>query len=416
MDSPITRRRMLRLGVGVPAFPMMSSILSACGDDDDELRAGDTTTASTAAPSPTVATVATVPAPTSAPTSTAAPAPTTTTEAAVTHARLVVPEYPFWPNELYDADPALLDELASAYAAGRGASALDAERFLYAGAPLRLFDSIFDGAVEPDGVSGVLWVFHLSGYFGGVWLRREIVAAQPDSLLAGANIEPTETAFRANLARAAQAVEAAGADAGTLLAFTEASLYDVENPENPERPVRGLIDTFGYNQGYLLQIVEAPPEGLTTPPGFVSCEGPLFCEYGDSDDQAQLGALDEFRSAAAMLSGTAAAGTPERWQELGAVIPPLQALAVDRGRLVWSSGLSVQGFPQRSYEQLLDISSSFLQAIQAIVLAAVQSVVESDADLAVRAALANACTDIWLSSYTMGLLDGRADRGIPTFA
>ena len=32
---------------------------------------------------------------------------------------------------------------------------------------------------------------------------------------------------------------------------------------------------------------------------------------------------------------------------------------------VWSSGLSVQGFSQESYDRLLDVSSSFLEAVQA---------------------------------------------------
>ncbi len=416
MDIRVDRRRFLSVGLALPAVPVLSSLLAACGDDDDERGVAPSTVSSASTPSTGTAEPATI---TTAASTSGPTAPTmapTTTEVTVPLARLVVPDHPFWPNDLYAEDRVLLDDLASAYAAERGAKPLDAERFLYADAPLRLFDSIFAGASEPDGVSGALWVFHLSGYFGGVWLRREIVTAQPESLLAGANVEPTETAFRTNLARAAEAVEAAGAGSAAALAFAEESLYDVENPDNPERPIRGLIDTFGYNQGYLLQIVEAPPAGLTSPPGLVSCEGPLFCEYGGADDQARLGALDAFRSAAAKLGARASADAPERWQELAAAISVIQGPAVERGRLVWSSGLSVQGFPQHSYSQLLDISAAFLQAIQAIVLAAVESVVESDPALASRAGLANACTDIWLSSYTMGLLDGRLGRGVPTFA
>ena len=53
-----------------------------------------------------------------------------------------------------------------------------------------------------------------------------------------------------------------------------------------------------------------------------------------------------------------------------------------RGRAVWSSGLSVQGFPQEEYEQLLELSAYFLQGTQAAALAAVLATsTPSDAEL-----------------------------------
>jgi hypothetical protein len=82
---------------------------------------------------------------------------------------------------------------------------------------------------------------------------------------------------------------------------------------------------------------------------------------------------------------------------------------------VWDSFLNVQGFSQPAYEQLLDISSAFLETVQATALASVQAVAESDVPLGRQAATANACMGTWLASYTVGLIDGRPDRALPAF-
>ncbi|MFO7591958.1 MAG: hypothetical protein R6X23_13880 [Acidimicrobiia bacterium] len=58
--------------------------------------------------------------------------------------------------------------------------------------------------------------------------------------------------------------------------------------------------------------------------------------------------------------------------DLATQIPPLQEAAIARGRMVWDGLLDVQGFSQEAYEQLLDISSAFLETVQATALAAVE--------------------------------------------
>jgi len=325
---------------------------------------------------------------------------------------VALPDHPFFPGTVMEPDPALLDELAGAYLERTPATSRAMTRFLFSDAPVELFDRIFasdDPASLPCG--GYLWVFHLSGYFGGVWLRDELARSGHNEAIAGFSVTPSEDAFVEETDRAARALTAASGSAASLLAYAEASLYDAPNPE-PAPPTPGLVDSFGYNQGYLLQIVEKPPEGLTTPPGLVVCpatagEGPLTCTYATSRLRA-LGESTDVSSALARGDGPYGA--------LAARVAPLQDAGVARGRTVWDGMLNVAGFTQEAYEQLLDISSAFLETVQATVLSTVRAVAERDELAGRRGAVANACMGVWLTSYLVGITDGRPGRALPRFA
>lgn len=312
--------------------------------------------------------------------------------------KVELPDHPFFPGTIMQRDPALLDELA-------GAGSRVMTRFLFGDAPVELFERIFaSDAPESLPTGGYLWVFHLSGYFGGVWLRDELARSGHNEAIAGFSITPSEDAFVEETDRAGRALAAAAAAAGDdeLLAYAEASLFDTE---------RGLIDTFGYNEGYLLQIVERPPEGLTTPPGLVACpatavDGPLTCTYGTT----RLTALTTFADVSAAL-----ARGDGPYADLAARIVPLQDAGIARGRTVWDGMLNVAGFSQEAYEQLLNISCAFLETVQATVLATVRAVADGDALAGRRAAVANACMGVWLTSYLVGITDGRPGRTLPEF-
>jgi hypothetical protein len=109
------------------------------------------------------------------------------------------------------------------------------------------------------------------------------------------------------------------------------------------------------------------------------------------------------------------ADPPTAAADLVTELRPIQDAAVPRGTAVWSGGLSVQGFSQESYDQLLDTSSSFLETVQATALAVVSAVDDDDADLARRAATADAAMVVWLDAYFAGLLDGGGEIELPTF-
>ena len=310
--------------------------------------------------------------------------------------KIELPDHPFFPNPVMQPDPALLDELAD------GSSPV-MTRFLFGDAPVELFDRIF-ASDAPDALptGGYLWVFHLSGYFGGVWLRDELARSGHNEAIAGFSVNPSEDAFVEETERAARALTAAAAGDDEVLAYAETSLFDAEH---------GLVDNFGYNEGYLLQIVEKPPDGLTTPPGLVVCPataaaGPLTCTYGAS----RLTALGTF----ADVSDALARGDGP-YADLATRIAPLQDAGIARGRTVWDGMLNVSGFAQEAYEQLLDISCAFLETVQATVLATVRAVAVGDTLAARRAAVANACMGVWLTSYLVGITDGRPGRALPQF-
>ena len=315
-----------------------------------------------------------------------------------------LPDTPFWSNETVVESPALLDGLAAEYAAERGGRPLEMERFLYGRVPVLAFDRIFTGSLDELPTPGLLWIFYLSGYYGGVWLRGEIDAAQPASQLAGVAIPPGEDGFRAMVAKAREACEASRGSDERVVAYCEASLF----PSGAVGVTDGLVENFGYNLGYLLEILESPPAGLRTPEAYgVQARGPLACSY----DSPKLAALSRFRDVEKAL----ASGANERYRELAERIAPVQEAGVAKGRGVWSSGLSVQGFGQAAYDQLLDVSSSYLEDVQATALATVRCVAEGDAEVGRRAAVANAAMGVWLPAYSAGLLEGRSADAVPSF-
>lgn len=325
---------------------------------------------------------------------------------------VVVPDYPFFPGTTMREDPKLLNGLARKYVAAEGDREAIMTRFLFSSVPVTLFDRIY-ATKDPANtlpMGAYLWLFHLSGYFGGVWLRGELVRTGKNAALSSYSKPQDKAAFTAEVAKADEALDAARGRAPALLEYEEASLYDTPPVPPATMPERGLIDTFGYNEGYLLQIAEKPPAGLSTPTGLVDCPPaavrPLYCSYGTS----RLEALARFDPVSAKL----AAGKGP-YAELAEKVPPLQDAAIARGRSVWDGGLNVQGFSQPAYEQLLDISSAFLETVQATVLATVKSTAEQVVPVGRQAATANACMGVWLSSYIVGITDGRPDRALPEF-
>ena len=326
---------------------------------------------------------------------------------------VVVPDYPFFPGTTMREAPGLLNSLARRYRNEQGRAKLQMTRFLFSFVPVTLFDRVYatTNPAEKLPIGAYLWLFHLSGYFGGVWLRGELVRTGKNAAIAGYSDPQDEAGFRAEVAKADAALASASGPPRGVLEYAEQSLFDQPPAAGSTQPERGLVDTFGYNEGYLLQIVDAPPAGLTPPPRFVECPAdpaarPLYCAYRTS----RLHALARFDP----VSRALAAGTGG-YRELSATIPPLQAAGVERGRQVWNGALNVQGFSQAAYEQLLDISSAFLETVQATALATVGAVADEKVPVARQAATANALLGVWLASYIVGITDGRVGRSIPEF-
>jgi hypothetical protein len=210
-------------------------------------------------------------------------------------------------------------------------------------------------------------LLYLSGYFGGVWLRGAIERAQPGaSQLSGVQIAPTEEGFRSMLDDARGGVDA-GRSGASALAYCAGRLG-------------ALAQSLGYNRGYYLEIVERPPAGLVAPESYARAD--LFGAVSGFDRE----------------------------------LIEMHADAIDQGRAVWSSGLSVQGFPPEEYVTLLQVSASFLDVLQSLAESTARAIVENDERSACVAATGNAQMHVWLTAYTTGLLEGRDPPELPVFA
>jgi hypothetical protein len=293
-----------------------------------------------------------------------------------------LPDYPWFANNVMAIDEELLDRLV------QGESGT-VERLLFGRVPLRIFGDALNADPRELPIAGYLWIMHLSGYFGGVWLRREIARAQPEAPILGVDVTPDAAAFTELTDIQAAAVAAALGDDTDALAFAAGQ-------------IESQLGSYGYNHGYLTEILEAPPAGLTSPAHFFVAPGLLDARYAVDEIAGLAEHRDRFADASAQGLLDIEAMTAQ------------QAESHAQGRSVWSTGLSVQGFPQAEYEQLLELSAYFLQGTQAAALAAVLSSATNDADLARRAALVAAQLAPWSISYRMGLLDGRPDRALPT--
>ena len=284
-------------------------------------------------------------------------------------------------------------------------------RFLFGMVPVWVFDRIFAGDDVP--VPSLNWLLQLSGYFGGRWLRGEIEKAQPDAMLNLVDITPAAEKFNATMERAGKGVAAAQADDATVLAYAVSCMLDEPSGVEGVPPLQGLTDNFGYNKGYMLEILAAPPAGLTSGPQYqVSGEGLFDCTYA-SPRLAVLASLSDVQSS---LVRAGKSDSSDVYGDIVRELKPIQDLAEPRGRSVWSTGLSVQGFPQREYDQLLDVSSSFLETVQATALTMVKARVDRNATLARRGAVANAGMIIWLAAYMDGLLHGAGAKVLPEFS
>jgi hypothetical protein len=281
--------------------------------------------------------------------------------------RFEIPPHPFPDDPLVSEHrPTLEDRL-------RDANESDALRALFGALPTRLLDALLAGG-EADPPS--LWILTLSGYFGGVWLRRELLAAQPDTPLAAMSAAPDEAACRAVFDAARAGAHASAQDA----------------PELCRASLPGWLAGFGYNRGYLEVILENPPAGCTSPPNFLRVENPLWCEFRAHP----LAALDRLWAVSQRTR-----------------LSDEQATALDAahaaGRQVWSSGLSVLGLAQPAYAALLDLSARFLAATQAILLTALRAGEDDGASRAVPALRAGAGLAVWQGSYLVGLRDPSGD-------
>jgi len=323
--------------------------------------------------------------------------------------QLNLPPYPFFANlqSVMAEDRVLLDRLLAAYARQTPAASQHPIDFLSRYVPVYVFERTLQPSEPNDPArSTLLWLMHLAGYFGGVWLRTAFVNA---GVPRGA-FPVTEASFAAVVARISAALAAVTGDDAGALAYAKASLRGAN--------LQGLTNSYGYNAGYLDQILTgAKPTNATAASGYFTYTPAEL--YNGFYGVPEIQPLDKWRHHAA----EAAAQPGSRYAAIveGAggtdTLVAIQLAGIFQGRFVWAPGnqfgLTITNFDQATYDLLLVSSAYFLQCIQATGLAALAAASVGNVDWARAAVRSNAMTVPYTGSYGVGLFDGSGQ--LPTF-
>jgi hypothetical protein len=316
--------------------------------------------------------------------------------------KVILPEHPSPQSDLAEAGQDYLDGLATAYVCAlSGNETADDARFMYGYAPISAFNEIVDGRL--DNIKKIRWMLFVSGHFGGVWLHGGLGRTETDGGTADGGVSdgggmPDMDGGLLNADGIARAAEAAAA--GTDEELFE---YNLKSLTEFLLPNLGIASNFGYNKGYLLEIVERPPPGCAPPDGFVKCDGLLWCEYAAQ----RIPALAGLRDAANKLNES-----DGRWRGLrdgvagGTGVKEAQEATEPLGHQVWEGILSREGMEQGFYLGLLDVSASFLEAVQAAGLFAAKGYAQKDAQAGRTSAMIQSALAFWLASYMGAFMGG----------
>jgi hypothetical protein len=336
----------------------------------------------------------------------AAPAQASTSQPRL---QLNLPPYPFFTNlqSVMTQDRALLDRLLAAYACETSAASQHPIDFVSRYVPVYVFSRTLQPSKDNEpSLSTLLWLMHLAGYFGGVWLRTAFVTA---AVPRGA-FPVAEASFAAVVARISAALAAFNGDNAGALTYAETSLRGAN--------LQGLTDSYGYNAGYLDQILTgAKPTNATAPAGYFSYNPAEL--YNGFYRVAEIRPLEKWRRHAAKAAARPGSRYAAIVQGAGGAdtLSALQLAGVGRGKFVWAPGnqlnLTITNFDQATYDLLLVTSAYFMQSIQATGLAALAAASVGNADWARAAVRSAAMTVPYTGSYGVGLFDGAAQ--LPTF-
>ncbi len=330
------------------------------------------------------------------------------------------PPFPESANRVMDADKGkqLLDELAAEHNAEQGGRPLSMMRWISSIAATQIQNRVVSSPLSELDLEAVFGALHISGWFGGIWFVRDgFQRPAPEAI----NPAGAEAAVRLYVEGRDAALEAS--DEG-IFAF----LTHQETTQGPAgdsvggKGLASLVDSYGYNTGYSLQVNEETVGGTVTPPPpeKLACAGshpqlvapndpqadaPLFgCSYSPSY-LASLDGLRPFRDAYV-------AAFPDRAAELKAI----QDRAEARGRTIWGYRLgNVIKADQAVREALWDVDNAFLEVVHAAGLLNMGAQVNRDVELARRAALGSSgVLKGWLASYGLGL-GAPEPRVLPTW-
>jgi hypothetical protein len=299
------------------------------------------------------------------------------------------PKLPNFMNHTVRVDPARMQKMAQDYQTAKGKDAT-AEDFMFAAMPEQIFKSILYEGIDLKEMPSDLGLLYWSGFQGGVWLNSIMKSDQ------GRGVGP----------------------AGMIRAFKIPALLYINNmckqrldlitrgsrrqkADALDKSLGSLISSYGYNRGYLLEIMKHPPQGYTVPDDFFVCKGLIDCKYGPGDI---------YNLQALLLPPREQLNNPTQpyWIDFKKRFSEKLPKAMDQGKGVWKNIMADKEFSAGSYQALLDISAEFLMINETVMLAAVTAVATIDEQGMDRVLMADAAFRVWLIGYMAGLGE-RAD-------
>jgi hypothetical protein len=280
-------------------------------------------------------------------------------------------------------DTRRLEFMADEYRALKGADALPSE-FLFSYLPDRIFDDILSPGAESPDPRGGLGLLYVSGCEGGIWLNSVMEGEDGSGIGPSGLIRALRMPLHLLIDRRVE---------------KRMRLVEKGSVKSKRRALDNAFDTlvlsYGYNRGYLLEILKHPPPGSSLPADYVACSGLLDCRY-PMENAGALGPLLPVRENLKAPSG-------DPWNDLSKRIEKGVPPAVKRGEGVWQSIMSEREFSPESYQALVDVSAGFLMINEAVLLMVAKAIAENDEEAMDRALLADAALTVWLGGYVIGL-------------
>jgi len=235
----------------------------------------------------------------------------------------------------------------------------------------------------PVNRSDIIGLLYFSGYFGGQWLRAKLSSPpsgiNPSFILPGIS-SLIDTGLQA-------------ADGSDPLSYTLGQC-------------NSSVDSFGYNAGYLITIINNPPSGVTPDPKWNIAYDPTNALTVTMQTPQLLSSIELY-----FVWDTLLNNNRHQFSSQQAMYIQIQSTAYTRGVLTWTTALTVQGFNSVDYNLLLEASSSFLEIAQLNALSLTQSVGLQSEYLASNAAVMNVAYLAFVRGYSVGLLDASNDGG-----
>ncbi len=294
-----------------------------------------------------------------------------------------IPEPPSIPR--FASDSIIIDGDALAaweetYRSGR--TGAGREDFLFAWLPERVFHEVLSGEAGVNDMPHINGTLFLSGHEGGVWLNRTFIEAGQRPIGSSAINSfrlPALLGLDQLIRRRLWLVRQGG------LGAKRAELKAAFN---------ALVFTYGYNRGYLLEVLRRPPAGQEALANSIVCGGLIECDYPEAG--AALSPLLPLRDKLAHPSS-------DGWKRMSRRLDKRLPGAIERGGRVWEDFMERREFGPGSYRALVDVSAGYLAINEAVMLMAAQGLAEDDEESMDRALMADAALSTWLGGYLLGL-------------